>query len=218
MKIEDYIQQAARFESLGRFESCVPKRPDSVLRAGVLLNHAMMGMMLEREEADSHNSFANLVEEAGDFMWFWAQAARAIEFDDFGLMLSDGHLCVQAPFNAAHAGEYCHTNAWSLAWDAVRRLLYYSQDWSVTRGHLLAALPALFSESLKVFETHAYCYVRREPRARAFRAPQSFLDLVCPINIAKLTTRYNGEQFSAERALSRDLAAEAAVLEKGVTA
>lgn len=215
MHLKEYAEKAHGFHSLGRFSRMIPQDMDSVLLALLELNHALMGCTLECAEMEQGITFVNLVEEAGDFCWFWCLGARAMDLpdDSYALVQSDRVMDALDPFCEGARPTWFPTAPEHMALDAIRRCIYYREGWHIARAKLWDSWPAIFANAWTAFQMKASEFVTTEKAAAHFSHPQRMINLILPVNFAKLSARHGGTEFNARKVLDRNLDNEAAIME-----
>lgn len=213
MNLNDYTALALRTES--RLPAGGKISP-MLLR----LNHAALGIASETGEllswlaatsaavqADGAAKVdrANLIEELGDLLGYAALAADSLGFELVYLTsmgerpgLQEGWP-TKSILAVAAASVRCLTKASGELADDVKRALFYGTtiDEIDLSGKIGSSLFFVLLAVRKLAE-----------------AAQTNLEHVAEVNIDKLRKRY-GDRFDAEKAVTRDLAAERAVLEGG---
>lgn len=174
--MKEYIEKALRTESVDLFKVDNPR-----------VLHAVIGLNTEFGELLLADSDTNLVEEAGDILWYVAIFANEIEasFDELELLapVLEDPLDLKQPFETILK-----------ALDLVKRGLFYG---------------------VKTDEVElARCFGLALKTVRAILSDEGFtLTQAMMANIAKLSRRYP-DKFSSEAAVNRDLSAEDEVLKK----
>lgn len=148
------------------------------------LMHATLGFADELYEYNTAKSWLNAVEELGDFCWFVALAASALNCDPFADQAHFAKINPAPPLLAEAVGEFVTTVKKAYAYGAV-----------LDSKHLRFLLGAMVMRIAAIAE------------AKADRS----MDELLSGNIAKLQARYP-EKFTAEAALTRDLRGEALAL------
>lgn len=186
MKWNDYVPNAMRTETLPT-EGWRGAIPVEIWR----LNHAVLGLVTETNEfkiaANSEHltKIQNQQEELGDLAWYTAIASDVLGLNP---ALGDRNFTV--------AGDPLRVleNEVTKLTDIVKRALYYLKD----MNHVGA--------QDAVIRIHAAIHT--------LAGDDATFEQILERNIAKLRARYPGK-WTAEQAVNRDLAAEAAALKQG---
>ncbi len=213
MTPNEYLQFALRTEVTPLFVNGADGKPDRQLSR---LMHAMLGMDTEQAELDQmitgHLVFSepfdtvNVLEEAGDQLWYIALAVDALQWN-MDVVMNDGDF-------AGALTAFDETPKYTVATIVVSKAARSRSGINVAQG-----------DFADIYKKH-FIYgksVDKEAVRKALQSQLIFLNCLlvsCGYslvdamkrNIEKLNKRYPGK-FTQEKALNRDLEAERAVLE-----
>jgi hypothetical protein len=196
---DDYIKDAVRTES-----TLLPLTKEVEQRGlSNRLFHAILGLETEIKEMydvfESGNTdldIVNLMEECGDAYWYLAIAFDELKIEETTLLLDNLSHCANG-FNLARNELSSLRITCGEVLDHCKKVMFYGKqlDTEMVSGHI----------------HRAYCLVGYMVAHCNYRVPY-----VLNTNIAKLKARYP-EKFTATNAEVRDLDAERAILEKGLS-
>lgn len=161
--------------------------------------HAVLGLVTESYEYLNATDKVNAIEEFGDLL-FYLEALKQVLHD---LSPVDEEEVLRAYVLALEdIPDHANINNMHTEWlDLAKRWIGYGKAPTMPTSKLVAEASALVTITI--------------PSGLLSEEDSTNLKEVATVNVRKLLKRYNGLQFSQDRAVNRDLAGEREVLEGG---